>query len=115
MSDRLYQDEVVEVYNPKNGHMQDVMADQILYEQTNNDEIIGKAKKAEELLHSAGWKLVKADLDAAIVSCSDGLIESSDPAQIARYQAAIKVYKSIEGFINRYILEGKLAMDNSQE
>jgi spermidine/putrescine-binding protein len=115
MSDRLYEDETVEVYNPRNGYMEDVMADQILYEQVGNDEIIGKAKKAEELLHSAGWKLVKADLDAAIESCSEGLLESIDPAQIARYQSAIKVYKSIEGFINRYILEGKLAMDNSQE
>ena len=113
---RLYEGESIEVYNPKNGLTDDYQPNLDPYEQEEDAVVFEKARQVEELLNSAGWKLLKADIDKGIQNCLIDLRET-DPknyGQIARLQAGAKIYENIEGFINRYILEGKLAMDNQQ-
>ncbi len=111
---RLYEGESIEVYNPKNGITEDYQPNLDPYEQDDDAVVFEKARQAEELLNSAGWKLLKAAIDKGIQDCLLDLRET-DPknyGQIARLQAGAKIYENIEGFINRYILEGKVAMDN---
>lgn len=113
---RLYEGESIEVYNPKNGITQAYQPNQDPFEQDEDAVVFEKARIAEELLNSDGWKLLKKDIDKGIKDCLLDLRET-DPknfGQIARLQAGAKIYENIEGFINRYVYEGKLAMDNQQ-
>jgi len=111
---RLYEGESIGMYNPKNGVTQDYQPSGDPFEQDENAVVFEKARQAEELLNSAGWKLLKEDIDKGIKDCIANLRETDpqDYGQIARLQAGAKIYENIEGFINRYILEGRLAMDN---
>ena len=111
---RLYEGETIEVYDPNTGFKKDLLKDTIIYSEEDEAVVLGRAKEAEELLRSKGWKLLKTDIESAIKEYTQALISTSDPLKSERYRAAIRVYESFEGFINRYIYEGKLAMDNQQ-
>ncbi len=108
--------ETVQLYNPKNGVTDEYQSNQDPYDQEPDVVTLERARQAEELLNSAGWKLIKADIDRGIKDCLIALRETDpkDYGQIARLQAGAKIYENIEGFINRYILEGSIAMDNPQ-
>ncbi len=114
MSRRLYEGESVEIYDPHNGFKKDLLKDTLLYSEEDEAVVLSRAREAEELLRSKGWKLLQGDIESAVKEYTQALINTSDPLKSERYRAAIRVYESFEGFINRYIYEGKLAMDNQQ-
>lgn len=111
---RLYEDEDINIYDPKYGgtskeHVQDKSASAEWAEAA-----LERGRAAEELLNSAGWKLLEQRIESEVKILSAVLLDSTEPAVIARLQAAIKIYGNFEGFINRYVREGQLALQENE-
>lgn len=114
MNSRLYEGEDIEIYNPKYGGT----SKEYVEDQSANAEwaetALARGRASEELLNSEGWKLLKERIEGEIKILSSALLDSTEPAVIARVQAAIKVYGNFEGFINRYVREGQLALQENE-
>lgn len=109
---RLYENEDISIYHPESGLTKDYEAGQLVQTDEELDQMLESARGIEELLKTKGWTVLKAKLDQEIKELTEVLVGSTDTAEIYRLQAAIRSYQNIEGFINSFLAEGQVALDN---
>lgn len=105
----LYQNEEIEFYDPiTDGHNKP----QVIVDDVEKYERRGAA--VQELLQSAGWELLKEQIDSEILKYQKNLEEVHELPAIYRLQAGIKVLRGIESFLNSCLWEARVATENRE-
>jgi len=104
----LYENEDISVYNPSTDDYDTPKA-----VSNKSEEIQQRAAAVHQMMQGPGWLILKKYLDECAELHTNNLINSQEMNEVSRLQAAIKVSKSIESFLNSVIWEASVTEDNS--
>lgn len=103
----LYANEEVEagVYDPETG--EPIQLEQPLVESDELAERIRIAGEVERMATSEGWKEISDWLRKMEKDLSGQLLQAGDLDKVRRLQEAVKVYRSVQTYVQHRIFEGK--------